>query len=73
MKQILIFPFTFIIKFYQVFISPFFPATCRFSPSCSCYAMEAFKKHGVLKGFILSLKRITKCHPWGRSGHDPVP
>lgn len=73
MKQILIFPFTLFIKLYQVFISPFFPATCRFSPSCSCYAMEAFKKHGVLKGFILSLKRITKCHPWGRSGHDPVP
>ncbi|MBL6646724.1 MAG: membrane protein insertion efficiency factor YidD [Flavobacteriaceae bacterium] len=69
----LIFPFVVIIKVYQTLISPFFPASCRFSPTCSSYALEAFQKHGPLKGLWLTIKRIGKCHPWGGKGHDPVP
>ena len=49
------------------------PATCRFQPTCSHYSKEALEKHGLLKGGMLSIKRISKCHPWGDSGYDPVP
>ncbi|MBV6643673.1 MAG: membrane protein insertion efficiency factor YidD [Cyclobacteriaceae bacterium] len=58
--------------FYQYSISPLFPSTCRFQPTCSNYAREAIMKHG-LKGVWLAIKRIAKCHPWGGSGYDPVP
>lgn len=54
-------------------ISPLLGPACRFSPSCSEYGMEAIKKHGPFKGFFLALKRISKCHPWGSHGYDPVP
>jgi len=54
-------------------ISPFTPATCRFSPTCSSYSKEALEKHGLFKGGWLAIKRIAKCHPWGGSGYDPVP
>lgn len=62
-----------VIKIYQYSISPLLGPACRFEPTCSAYGIEAFKKHGVLKGFFLTVKRILKCHPWGGSGHDPVP
>ncbi|MBV9962591.1 MAG: membrane protein insertion efficiency factor YidD [Parafilimonas sp.] len=71
--KILSYPFILLIKIYQLIISPLFGPKCRFTPTCSHYAIEAFKKHGVFKGFWLSLKRILKCHPWGGSGYDPVP
>ena len=61
------------IRFYQLAISPWHPPTCRFSPTCSQYAIEAVQVHGIIVGFYLSLKRILKCHPWGGNGHDPVP
>ena len=61
------------IKIYQKTISRLLPCTCRFQPSCSNYAIEAINKHGPFKGFWLAIKRISKCHPWGDSGHDPVP
>ncbi|MFY0607721.1 MAG: membrane protein insertion efficiency factor YidD [Cyclobacteriaceae bacterium] len=61
------------VLFYQYSISPLFPSTCRYSPTCSHYAKEAIMKHGVMKGVILAAKRIGKCHPWGGSGYDPVP
>ena len=54
-------------------ISPFFPSTCRFNPTCSNYAMDAIKLKGPFVGFWLALKRILKCHPWGGTGYDPVP
>ncbi|HLT52274.1 MAG TPA: membrane protein insertion efficiency factor YidD [Flavobacteriaceae bacterium] len=72
-KKILITPFLFLIRFYQVAISPWFPATCRFQPTCSHYAKEALLKHGFWQGGKLALKRIFSCHPWGKSGYDPVP
>lgn len=73
MKKVLIFPFIVIIRFYQIVISPLTPAACRFEPTCSSYSKEALEKHGILKGSWLAIKRIASCHPWGRSGYDPVP
>lgn len=61
------------IRFYRRFISPFTPPTCRFTPTCSQYAIEAIRKHGPLKGLYLAVRRILRCHPWGGSGYDPVP
>ncbi|MBR4572848.1 MAG: membrane protein insertion efficiency factor YidD [Prevotella sp.] len=61
------------IAFYQTCISPFTPASCRFTPTCSQYAKEAIIKHGPFRGLWLAIKRILKCHPWGGSGYDPVP
>lgn len=62
-----------LIKGYQQVISPLFPPTCRFYPSCSSYAATALTRYGVIKGGFLSLKRIVKCHPWNDGGYDPVP
>ena len=61
------------IKLYQVLISPLLGSSCRYSPTCSQYTIEAIKKHGPFKGSLLAVKRISSCHPWGGSGHDPVP
>lgn len=71
--QILSYPFILVIKIYQVLISPVLGPQCRFTPTCSQYAVEAFKKHGLFKGSWLTLKRIARCHPGGGSGYDPVP
>jgi putative membrane protein insertion efficiency factor len=62
-----------LVRIYQIFISPFFPASCRYTPTCSHYTIEALKKHGMIKGGYYSVKRILSCHPWGGHGHDPVP
>lgn len=70
MKHILIF----LIRVYQIVISPFLPAnTCRFFPTCSTYTIESIHKHGALKGSYLGAKRICKCHPYNDGGYDPVP
>lgn len=61
------------IKLYQVLISPLLGSSCRYSPTCSQYSIEAIKKHGPFKGSWLAITRISSCHPWGGSGHDPVP
>jgi hypothetical protein len=58
---------------YQKLISPFFPSSCRFNPTCSHYAINAIKLKGPFVGFWLALKRISKCHPWGGTGYDPLP
>uniref|UniRef100_A0A832G8S7 Putative membrane protein insertion efficiency factor n=1 Tax=Ignavibacterium album TaxID=591197 RepID=A0A832G8S7_9BACT len=71
--KVLAFPFILLIKIYQIFISPLFPSSCRYTPTCSQYTLEALKKYGVLKGLWLGIKRISRCHPWGGSGYDPVP
>ncbi|MFC6861693.1 membrane protein insertion efficiency factor YidD [Zunongwangia atlantica] len=73
LKKMLIYPFIILVKFYQNFISPLTPATCRYTPTCSNYTIEALKKHGLFKGGWLALKRIFSCNPWGGSGYDPVP
>ena len=61
------------IYFYRYCISPMLPASCRFTPTCSQYALEALRKHGPVKGLWLTLRRIARCHPWGGCGYDPVP
>ena len=61
------------IRVYQKYVSPLKPATCRFTPTCSQYAIEAIRKHGPFKGFALAVWRILRCNPWGGSGYDPVP
>ncbi len=61
------------ILFYQKCITPFTPASCRFTPTCSEYARQAIVKHGPIRGLRLAVRRILRCHPWGGSGYDPVP
>jgi len=62
-----------IIKFYQYILSPYLGNNCRYLPTCSEYSIESLKKHGIIKGVYLSLKRILNCHPLGGEGFDPVP
>ncbi|MYL38124.1 membrane protein insertion efficiency factor YidD [Halobacillus litoralis] len=69
MKQLMIG----IIRFYQKGISPFFPPSCRFQPTCSSYGIEAYKRFGFFKGTWLTVRRIMKCHPFHPGGFDPVP
>jgi uncharacterized protein len=71
--QIIAFPFLVLIKIYQYIISPIFPATCRFQPTCSSYMLEAIQKRGPFIGVFLGVKRILKCHPYHEGGYDPVP
>jgi len=71
--QILSLPFIALIKIYQWIISPWIGPKCRFNPTCSQYALEALKKYGLFKGTWLTIKRISRCHPWGGHGYDPVP
>ena len=61
------------IKFYRKFISPYTPPSCRFTPTCSQYALEALEKHGVIIGLWLAIKRILRCNPFFKGGYDPVP
>lgn len=73
LSKILIFPFVLLVRFYQTAISPFTPSSCRFEPTCSSYMIEALQKHGLFYGGFLGTKRILSCHPWGKTGYDPVP
>ena len=73
LNRILTFPFVVLIKFYQLFISPWLGTNCRYEPTCSHYTLEALKVHGLFKGSWLAIKRIGSCHPWGGEGYDPVP
>lgn len=69
MKQLMIY----FVRFYQRFISPLFPPSCRYYPTCSNYMLSALKKHGFIKGFLMGLARIIRCNPFIRGGVDPVP
>ncbi|QQS28807.1 MAG: membrane protein insertion efficiency factor YidD [Sphingobacteriales bacterium] len=68
-RAIFIFP----IRLYQLFFSPFLGGSCRYTPSCSTYMLEAIEEWGVIKGVYLGIKRLSSCHPWGGHGYDPVP
>lgn len=72
-KWLLSQPFILLVRFYQVCLSPLKPPSCRFTPTCSQYAIEALRKHGPIKGLYLTVRRLLRCHPWGGSGYDPVP
>ncbi|MCK9342398.1 MAG: membrane protein insertion efficiency factor YidD [Massilibacteroides sp.] len=69
LTQLLLLP----VYFYKSVISPLTPPSCRFTPTCSEYAVQVLKKYGPFKGLYLAIKRILRCHPWGGSGYDPVP
>lgn len=73
LRAVLSFPLLVLIRLYQVLISPLFPPSCRFVPTCSAYAYEAIRKHGPFKGLFLAAKRVLKCHPLHPGGFDPVP
>ena len=62
-----------VIRIYQLAISPYLPGWCRYQPTCSHYAQEALRRHGLFKGLYLTIRRILRCHPFGGSGYDPVP
>lgn len=62
-----------LIRGYQAAISPLLPASCRYTPSCSVYATEAIERYGAARGSWLAARRLLRCHPWGGTGHDPVP
>jgi len=62
-----------VVRFYRTAISPWTPAACRYTPTCSAYAQEALERHGAGRGSWLALRRICRCHPWGGHGFDPVP
>jgi len=72
-RKIVIAIFTIPIRVYQYLISPLAPASCRHVPTCSQYAIEALKIHGIFKGSWLAIRRLLRCHPWGTYGYDPVP
>jgi putative membrane protein insertion efficiency factor len=72
MKYAFALPFILLIRFYQLVVSPWIGPKCRFTPTCSQYGVEALKKYGPLKGLWLTIKRVSRCHPWGGSGFDPV-
>lgn len=69
MKKVMIW----MIRWYQLYISPLTPPSCRYTPTCSQYTLEAIQKYGPIKGVWLGIKRISRCHPWGGHGYDPVP
>jgi putative membrane protein insertion efficiency factor len=74
LKKILAFPFLILIRFYQYTLSPYLGGSkCRYTPSCSQYTLEAIQKFGPIKGIFLGAKRLSKCHPGGGHGYDPVP
>ena len=62
-----------LVRGYQLLVSPWTPPSCRYTPTCSAYAMEAIELHGALRGSWLAVCRIARCHPWGGHGYDPVP
>jgi putative membrane protein insertion efficiency factor len=64
---------TMLVRGYQVAVSPLLPASCRYTPSCSQYAIEALERHGAIKGVWLTVRRLARCHPFRRGGYDPVP
>ena len=72
-NKIFTYPLIVFIKIYQYTVSPIIGQNCRYLPTCSEYTIECLKKFGLIKGFILSFKRVSKCHPWGSHGYDPIP
>ena len=73
LNKIVILPLILFIRGYQIIISPILGSNCRYMPTCSEYATESLKEHGLIKGSFLTIKRIGKCHPWGGHGYDPTP
>ena len=73
LAKLLALPLILLVRLYQYVISPLLPGSCRYTPSCSAYGIEALQRHGAFRGGWLTLRRFLSCHPWGGHGHDPVP
>jgi uncharacterized protein len=73
LKKVIVYFFIGLVLFYKYAISPWKPPSCRYTPTCSEYSLQAFKKYGPFKGLVLTIKRLSSCHPWGGHGYDPVP
>lgn len=73
LSKMLAWPLIILVRAYQLAISPWLGINCRYEPTCSRYAIEALRTHGILRGSALAVTRIGRCHPWGGSGYDPVP
>ena len=73
MAKVLAYPFILLVQFYRYAISPLLPGSCRYTPTCSEYGLQALRTHGAFRGGWLTFKRFLSCHPWGGHGHDPVP
>jgi len=73
LNKVATFPLLILIRGYQLIISPLLGSNCRFMPTCSEYAMESLRSHGLIRGCCLTIKRVGKCHPWGGHGYDPIP
>ncbi|MCC5916934.1 MAG: membrane protein insertion efficiency factor YidD [Cryomorphaceae bacterium] len=73
MRKVFSFLFILPVRLYQLLISPLLPNACRHSPTCSAYTIEAIKIWGPFKGIVMGIKRLSRCHPWGTHGYDPVP
>jgi len=71
--RVLAWPLLLLVQIYRYTLSPLLGVNCRYTPTCSAYAIEALQKHGAFRGSALAAKRIARCHPWGGSGYDPVP
>jgi len=71
-SKLFVYPAFFLIRVYKYLISPLLPPSCRFYPSCSCYAEDALRKYGFIKGSWLAVKRVSRCHPFSAGGYDPV-
>ncbi len=72
-RRLIQMPLILLVRLYQVVLSPVMGGHCRFQPTCSAYSLEALRTHGAVRGTWLTLRRITRCHPWGGCGYDPVP
>lgn len=72
-RRLLSAPLVLLVRLYQVTLSPFLGGQCRYHPTCSHYAVQALKEHGPVRGLLLALRRIARCHPFARGGYDPVP
>lgn len=73
LRALIVWPLVLLVRFYQMLISPMFPPSCRFTPTCSTYMIEALQKRGPLVGLWLGIRRILRCNPWHPGGYDPVP
>ncbi|HRH68054.1 MAG: membrane protein insertion efficiency factor YidD [Flavobacteriales bacterium] len=73
MGKVLALPLIWLVHLYRLVLSPLLPGSCRYTPSCSEYGLQALRMHGAWRGGLLTLKRFLSCHPWGGHGHDPVP
>ena len=71
--RLLAWPLLLLVQLYRLLISPWLGPNCRFEPTCSAYTIDALRTHGAFRGCLLAVKRISRCHPWGGSGYDPVP